>query len=68
MTATEIKRLWQTRPEDVAKAMRASLRDFGYDNLSVDDVRTRLTNSFGGHPEPDVISLFVDGWVKDGTE
>jgi len=65
-SAEQIKEAWNTDPDQVAHGFSLMLRGFGY---PVDDawVKAEIERLLAGGEVKGGPSLFIDGWLKEGT-
>lgn len=68
ITPKQLKQSFNSNPQKTAHALAATLRDFGYDALSDDEVSKSLAKLIdGGEPEG-IIEMFLSGWLEKGID
>ncbi len=68
LTAEQVKQAWERNPRQLAHAFGATLRDFGYADLSDEYAETEIKRLLEGGEPIGGPSLFLSGWLTEGVD
>jgi len=69
ITGKQLKDQFKINPKKVCHAFAATLRDFGYSNLTDEHVLSVTQKLMdGGDPGSDVIAMFINDWITNGID
>lgn len=60
------KRLCKDKPDKTAKALLKSMREFGYSDLTLEEVKEAMVKALDGKAD-EVISIWVERYFKTGV-
>ncbi len=67
LTGEQLKTIFKENPKTVAKALTATLVDFGY-AITEGYVKTEIERLLAGGQPKGGPSMFIAGWLKDGLD
>ena len=68
MTGEQLRQFASSDRPTLAKAFHGMLKDFGYSDLTQEQVTEHIISFIDGdlEPEGDIIAKFVYGWLENG--
>ena len=67
VSGAQIRKNYNANPDSIVKNFTKALKEFGYEGLTEDMVRTACDNAKAKEKPQDVIGMFVSGWFEDGV-